>query len=138
MPTVNPTPTLAPAPTATAASVGEWCVFRAKYDEFLKAEKAFNDMWTIRAKQDPLSSDEWQTWATGYVDIYQLACSLPRGPLAARLIADKLCACAESLMGWYRGAGSSDDLRIQANQGRTEAYDMVTDLDTQFGNPQCQ
>jgi hypothetical protein len=129
---------LVPAPTAIPATVGEWCIFRSKYLEYDKENEAFVARWNERNKQGPLSSDEWQALANEYIDIMELACALPRSPLAVRPIADKLCASADFEVSYLRGEGSSDDLRVQSNQGRTDAYDMVTDLDMQFGNPSCE
>lgn len=140
LPAPSPTPTLAPVPTTTPASISEWCVFEAKVFEFAKADEAFRDRWNERIKQESFTSDDWQTWANEYVDVYNLACTLPRSPVAARPIADKLCASAESMSSYLRHGGGDqwDYLRIQYIQGITEAGDMIIDVNTQFGNPSCE
>ncbi|MHB1356205.1 MAG: S1C family serine protease [Anaerolineae bacterium] len=128
-----------PAPTVIPATLNEWCVFKAKYDEVEKTNNAVDERWNERAKGEPFSWDEWQAFTKEYSEIHDLACSLPMSPVAARPIADKLCASAASLVRYLQNGGGTDwdYLRVQAKQGRTEALDMVTDLNTQYGNPTC-
>lgn len=140
LPALSPAPTLTPALTAAPASIGEWCVFLDKGLEFAKADQAFRDSWNERIEQGSFTSDDWQTWANEFFDVYNLACTLPRSPVEARSIADKLCVSAESMSSYLRHGGGDqwDYLRAQYIQGITEAGDMITDLANVLGNPSCQ
>ncbi len=138
-PRPSPRPTSSRVPTQAPSPDAEWCAFRVKVDQFLRADEQWFEDWNERASQGSLSVEERNIWANRYVDIARMACTLPMTPSAAKPVADALCVYADR---WTMSLRTVDPILVEAFEAnviqlRTEAITMLSDLNTQFGSPDC-